>query len=468
MSIRYVSTRGGGAPVGFEEALLAGLAPDGGLFVPEAWPRLEREQLDELQGRPYQDVALAVLRPFVEDALDAPTFRRLIDDSYQGFRHRAVAPLRQLDAGTWLMELFHGPTLAFKDVAMQLLARLFEHVLARSGQEITIVGATSGDTGAAAIQAFAGRAGVRVVILHPEGRISEVQRRQMTTVTAPNVMNIAVRGTFDDCQALLKAMFADRGFRERIGLAAINSINWARVMAQVVYYVTSALALGAPWRRVAFAVPTGNFGDVYAGYVAARMGLPLGGLLVATNVNDILARFFATGRYAVGEVHPTQSPSMDIQVASNFERLLFELCGRDGGEVRSLMTAFRETGALEVDAERLGVAREVFDAARVDEAATAATIRRVLEETGILIDPHTAVAVAAAALQPARRGVPMVVLATAHPAKFGAAVAAATGMAPGLPPALAGLLERAERLTLLPNDLPLVQRAILQFCDEAA
>lgn len=461
--LRYVSTRGGVEPAGFEEALFAGLAADGGLYVPERLPRLDRDLLEELQGRAFEDVAEAVLWPFVHGSIEKITFRALIDETYAGFGHAAVTPLRQLDSSTWLMELFHGPTLAFKDVAMQLLARLFEHFLLQSGRHITIVGVTSGDTGAAAIEAFAGRSGVTIAVLHPHERISEVQRRQMTTVDAPNVLNLAVRGTFDDCQALLKEMFADATFRDRVGLAAVNSINWARVVAQVTYYVTAALALGAPSRRVAFAVPTGNFGDVYAGYVAARMGLPVGGLVVATNTNDILARFFTSGRYEAQEVTPTMSPSMDIQVASNFERLLFDLCGRNGVEVSGLMTAFRRDRSFVVDPDRLGRARELFEGVRVDEAGTAATMRSVLETNGMLIDPHTAVGVAAAREALRDPQVPMVVLATAHPAKFGAAVERATGRAPDLPAKINALLEGTERYDVVDPDLEIITGKMLEL-----
>jgi threonine synthase len=468
MTIRYVSTRGGVEPAGFEQALFAGMAADGGLYVPETLPRLDRDLFDDLQGRSFEDVAETVLWPFVHGSIEKITFRALIDETYAGFGHAAVTPLRQLDASTWLMELFHGPTLAFKDVAMQLLARLFEHFLLQGGRHITIVGATSGDTGAAAIEAFAGRAGVSIVVLHPHERISEVQRRQMTTVDAPNVLNLAVRGTFDDCQALLKEMFADTAFRDRVGLAAVNSINWARVMAQVTYYVTAALALGAPSRGVAFAVPTGNFGDVYAGYVAAGMGLPVDGLIVATNVNDILTRFFQTGRYRPQAVRPTMSPSMDIQVASNFERLLFDLCGRDGVEVAALMTAFRRDRSFVVDPDRLGRARELFDGIRVDESATAATIRSVFETSGMLIDPHTAVGVAAAREVPRDHHVPMVVLATAHPAKFGAAVERAAGRAPDLPPKIRTLLDGTERYDVVAPDLEIIKNKILEQAEEEA
>ena len=458
MSLRYLSTRGKASPAGFEDVLLEGLAADGGLFVPESWPRLDPERLEALQGRPYPEVAQAVLAPFVGEALGEGELRALILDAYAGFAHQTVAPLRQIGPADWLLELFHGPTLAFKDIALQLLGRLFDHVLARRGEHITIVGATSGDTGSAAIHATAGRERMTVVILHPEGRISEVQRRQMTTVDAANVHNVAVQGTFDDCQALVKAMFGDQAFRERHHLAAVNSINWARIMAQAVYYVTAALALGAPWRKVAFAVPSGNFGDVYAGYVAARMGLPVVQLIVATNRNDILARFFRSGVYGAGEVRATMSPSMDIQVASNFERLLFELCGAE--EVARLMTGFAGSRRLEVAPDALGRARELIDAASVSEDETAATMALVLRTTGILVDPHTAVGIHAGRACRSDPALPLVCLATAHPAKFPDAVEQATGVRPALPPRLASLMQRDERCVVLPNDLAAVQAHI--------
>jgi threonine synthase len=460
--VRYVSTRGGVPPCDFEEALLAGLAADGGLYLPESWPRFDPDQLEGLRGASYQEVAAAILAPFVEGSLDRAELGALIARAYAGFDHVAVAPLRQLDANDWLLELFRGPTLAFKDVALQLLGHLFEHFLDKRGRSVTIVGATSGDTGAAAIEACAGRERMTVVILHPHGRISEVQRRQMTTVDAPNVHNIAVEGTFDDCQALLKAMFDDQPFRARLRLAAINSINWARVVAQAVYYVTSGLALGAPWRKIAFAVPTGNFGDVFAGYVAARIGLPIAQLIVATNRNDILARFFATGRYSAGEVHPTISPSMDIQVASNFERLLFDLCERDGARVRGLMADFAARGELSVPPGALGRARELFDAGSADEEQTSATIAELLRTTGLLVDPHTAVGVRVGRQCRLDPAIPLVCLATAHPAKFPEAVRRATGVMPSLPPRLADLHQRAERFDVLPNDLAAIKAHIQQ------
>ena len=466
-SLSYVSTRGGGPACGFEAALFAGLAADGGLYLPDAWPRLGRDELEALQGASYQEVAGRVLAPFVGEDLSASELEELIAAAYAGFDHAAIAPLRQLGPNEWLLELFHGPTLAFKDIALQLLARLFEHFLARGRRPITIVGATSGDTGSAAIEAFAGRARTTVVILHPDGRISDVQRRQMTTVAAANVHNLAIEGTFDDCQALLKALLGDTGLRERLNLAAINSINWGRIMAQAVYYVTAALALGAPWRRVAFAVPSGNFGDVYAGYVALRIGLPVAQLIVATNRNDILARFFRTGVYQPGKVVPTTSPSMDIQVASNFERLLFDLCGRDGPAVARLMAEFQQHRRLTVPDDALGRAREVFDAARVEEAEVAATMADVLRSTGQLIDPHTAVGLAAGRRCRHDKAIPLVMLATAHPAKFPAAVRAATGIAPALPARLADLEERPERCERLPNQLAAVRRRIEQLAREA-
>jgi threonine synthase len=460
MAMRYVSTRGQVPPASFEEVLFTGLAADGGLYVPDSWPVLDRDRLAELQTAPYQDVAAVVLAPFVEGAISESGFRELIDGAYATFSHQAVAPLKQLDAGDWVMELFHGPTLAFKDVALQLLGRLFEHFLAKRDRGITIVGATSGDTGSAAIEATAGRAHMRTVILHPKGRVSEVQRRQMTTVEAANIHNVAIEGSFDDCQALVKAMFNDPAFRERQSLAAINSINWCRIMAQVVYYVSASLALGGPWRRVSFSVPSGNFGDVYAGYVAARMGLPVDRLIVATNRNDILARFFDTGVYAAGVVQPTISPSMDIQVASNFERLLFDLVGRDSVRLTTLMATFAEERTFALDDQGLGQARERFSAYRASEEETLAIMAETLERTGEIVDPHTAVGIAAARSAKRESEAPLVTLATAHPAKFPDAVLRATGERPALPTHLNDLMSREERFATLPNDLAAVQSHI--------
>jgi threonine synthase len=453
----YVSTRGAAGRRGFEDVLLAGLAEDGGLFVPEAWPALD---LAALRGLSYAETTARVLRPFVGDCFGEDELRELCGDAYAGFAHPATAPLKQLGPDEWLLELFHGPTLAFKDFAMQLLARMFDRVLGRRGRRVTIVGATSGDTGAAAVRAFAGMGNVRIAMLHPRGRVSEVQRRQMTTETAPNVVNLAVEGTFDDCQDLVKAMFADAPFRDELSLSAVNSINWARVAIQAAYYVYASLRLGAPERPVAFCVPTGNFGNVYAGWTARRMGLPVARLIVATNSNDILARFVAEGSYERGAVVPTISPSMDIQVASNFERLLFEMEGGDGGRLRGLMAGFRQSGSLAPDAAALRRVREVLDAGSADEEATRATIRRTLEATGELVDPHTAVGLAVAARRRPPPGVPLVTLATAHPAKFADAVLAACGLEPRLPPAYADLLARPERYATLPNDLAAVEAAV--------
>lgn len=466
MSMRFVSTRGQVPPASFEEVLFAGLASDGGLYVPEHWPSLDRDQLAALQSAPYQDVAAQVLQPFVEGAIGDDEFRKLIDGSYATFNHQAIAPLKQLAADEWLMELFHGPTLAFKDVALQLLGRLFQHFLARRDQAITIVGATSGDTGSAAIAATAGLAHMRTVILHPRGRVSEVQRRQMTTVQERNIHNVAIEGSFDDCQALVKAMFNDRDFRERQSLAAINSINWCRIMAQVVYYITAALALGGPWRRISFSVPSGNFGDVYAGYVAARMGLPIDRLIVATNRNDILARFFGSGCYEAGDVHATMSPSMDIQVASNFERLLFDLVERDSARLTNLMAAFAEERRFSLDVDGHARAREQFSAYRIGEQETLAAMADMLMRTGEVIDPHTAVGVAAARMARCETGSPLVTLATAHPAKFPDAVSRATGLHPALPTHLQDMMIRDERFTILPNDLAAVQAHIDQLPTE--
>lgn len=455
--MQYISTRGAAPRTGFDDVLLTGLAPDGGLYLPEAWPRLSPETLAGFAGRPYAEVAAEVMRPFLagscaRDALDELTAR-----AYGRFARSGTCPLVQVDERTWLLELFHGPTLAFKDVAMQLLGDLFDHVLAERDQRITIVGATSGDTGSAAIEACKNRERVDIVILHPKGRTSEVQRRQMTTVEADNVHNVAVEGTFDDCQALVKAMFNDTGFRQDVGLAAVNSINFARILAQTVYYVTAAVALGAPHRPIAFSVPTGNFGNVFAGYAARTMGLPIDKFIVGSNSNDILTRFFETGRMETREVVPTLSPSMDIQVSSNFERLLYDLLDRQGHAVAEEMTAFKETGRLALSPNQLAEAREGFDGFRLDDAGTLKEIARQYEATGMLIDPHTAVGLAAAREKPASSGVPVVTLATAHPAKFPDAVERATGQRPALPARLSDLYDRPERYETLPNRLAEVQ-----------
>ena len=448
----YVSTRGQAPELGFDEVLLAGLGRDGGLYLPAQWPTFDPAGWRALRGASYQDVAVALMAPFVAGAVSEDELRRLVDESYAGFRHPAVAPLKQIGDTDWLLELFHGPTLAFKDYALQLVGRLFDHVLQRRGRRIAILGATSGDTGSAAIEACRDRGAIDLFMLFPQGRISEVQRRQMTTVASANINAIAIEGTFDDCQDLVKALFNDHPFRDGVNLAAVNSINWARIMAQIVYYATAALSLGAPDRPVGFTVPSGNFGNIFAAYAARRMGLPIERLVVGSNRNDILTRFFETGSMTMGTVEPSLSPSMDIQVSSNFERLLFELFDRDAGALTRFMTAFRADGTAALATERLARARALFQAARVDDAQTKATIRDVLAATGELVDPHTAVGLRAAMLCRGDASVPMITLATAHPAKFPDAVHAATGIAPALPPHLAGIMTARERVTVLPND----------------
>jgi threonine synthase len=467
-AIAYVSTRGRAPRLGFCQVLLDGLAADGGLYVPEAWPALGREAQAALAGRTYAEAAQAVIRPYVGGEIDDGALAGMVGDAYAGFDHPEVAPLVEIGEGEWLLELFHGPTLAFKDLALQLLGRLFDLVLGARGERVTVLGATSGDTGSAAIHACRGRANIDIFILHPKGRVSEVQRRQMTTVSDANVHNIAIDGTFDDCQALVKAMFNNPRLRSEVKLAAVNSINWARVMAQIVYYVTAAVALGAPGRRIAFSVPTGNFGDVYAGYAAHQMGLGLAQLIVATNRNDILARALSTGAYHLGRVEPTMSPSMDIQVSSNFERLLFELYDRDGAEVARLMEALVLDGGFDVAPARLERARILFDAGCVDEDETLATIAAVYAETGLLVDPHTAVGIAAGRRLRRDSEVPLVMLATAHPAKFPDAVERATGRRPEPPQALAAVLDAEERYVTLGRDLAVVQDYIRAHADAAA
>ena len=459
--MRYVSTRGVAPPVGFAEATLAGLAPDGGLYVPTSWPRLETADIAGFAGRPYAEVAVEVIRPFVGDAVSGPDLARMTREAYGNFRHPAVAPIVQLGVSDFVLELFHGPTLAFKDLAMQLIGRLMDHLLAARGERATVVVATSGDTGGAAVEAFRGRTRADVFVLFPDGRISGVQRRMMTTPEDDNVHALTIAGTFDDCQAIVKGLFNHHAFRDRVRLAGVNSINWARIVAQVVYYFTAAVALGAPHRKVAFAVPTGNFGDVYAGYVALRMGLPVERLLIATNVNDILTRTVTTGVYDLRAVVPTSSPSMDIQVASNFERLLFDACGRDGRTVRALMDSLAQSRQFALPAAALEDIRAVFSADRADENETAATIRTVLRESGYLVDPHTAVGVAVAEKETRDRSIPMVVLGTAHAAKFPEAVEAACGVRPRLPEWLGNLDRRPERVTSLPLDQMAVERHIL-------
>ena len=458
--MRYVSTRGEAPSLDFVDVMLAGLARDGGLYVPERWPVLDRATIESFAGKPYAEVAVEVIRPFVGGGMTEADLARMTREAYGDFHHPAVAPLAELNPNLFVLELFHGPTLAFKDLAMQLVARLMDHVLHQRAERTTIVVATSGDTGGAAIEAFRGRAQADVVVLFPQGRISDVQRRMMTTAPETNVHALAIEGTFDDCQALVKAMFNHHAFRDRVRLSGVNSINWARVVAQAVYYFTSAVALGGPHRKIAFTVPTGNFGDVYAGYVAFRMGLPIDRLVVATNVNDILVRTFATGAYEVRDVVATTSPSMDIQVSSNFERLLFDAYGRDAPAVRALMGSLAQSGRFMVSAQALKELRSLFTADRADEQECAAEIRAWMREADYCVDPHTAVALAVAEKETRDPSVPMVVLSTAHPAKFPDAVKAACGFVPALPDRLADLAKRKERITVLPADQAAVERYV--------
>jgi threonine synthase len=458
--MRYVSTRGEAPELGFEDAMLAGLASDGGLYVPATWPRLSEGHLWQLSTAPYEEVAFHVMRPFVADSVPEDSFRQIIAEAYAAFRHPAVTPLKQLDDSLWLQELFHGPTLAFKDVAMQLLARLMDRALERRGERATIVGATSGDTGGAAIEAFRTCRSASIFILHPHGRVSEVQRRQMTTVDAAHVHNIAIEGTFDDAQAIVKTLFNDRKFRENQRLSGVNSINWARIMAQMVYYVTAGLALGAPGRNISFTVPTGNFGNVFAGFAAKRIGLPIDRLVIATNPNDILDRTLKTGRYEVRDVRPSTSPSMDIQVSSNFERLVYFALERDVNRVRNLMESLRQSGCFTLQDRPLEAIRAEFSSTAQSEAQTADVIRQILKTTGELLDPHSAVAVGAA--RENLGASPMIALATAHPAKFPDAVFSASGLTPALPDALKHLNTAQERYTVLPNDPAAVKQFIVE------
>jgi len=456
--MRYVSTRGRAPVLPFEEAMLTGLARDGGLYLPEAVPRMTADEIAALAGLSYEEAAFRVMRPFVGDSFGDDDFRAIISRAYAGFRHAARAPLVQLGPNHFLLELFHGPTLAFKDFAMQLIGQLFQVALERAGRRVTIVGATSGDTGSAAIEAFRGLPNVDVVILFPDGRVSDIQRRQMTTPEDANVHALALDGDFDDCQARLKDMFNDFAFRDEVGLAGVNSINWARVLAQVVYYFTAATSLGAPHRPVDFTVPTGNFGDIFAGSVARAMGLPVGRLVVATNQNDILHRCLTTGRYETDGVKPSISPSMDIQVSSNFERALFEAYGRDAAAVTQLMEELKAQGGFAVSQGALQALREVYASGRVSEDGTRAAIRDTLAASGELLCPHSAVGVRVAEAHLSDR--PMVTLATAHPAKFPDAVEQAAGIRPALPPHMEGIMTKPERVTRVPNDLAALEALV--------
>jgi len=449
--MRYISTRGQAPDLSFEEAMLTGLARDGGLYVPAEVPVMSSADIAALAGLPYEEIAYRVMRPFVEGSFGDSEFADIIGRAYDGFGHDARAPLAQLGPNHFLLELFHGPTLAFKDFAMQMIGQLFEAALKKRDERVTIVGATSGDTGSAAIEAFAGLNAVDVFIMYPHGRVSDVQRRQMTTPTEANIHALAVDGDFDDCQARLKDMFNDFSFRDEVRLAGVNSINWGRVLAQVVYYFSAATALGAPHRSVSFTVPTGNFGDIFAGYIARKMGLPIDKLVIATNQNDILHRTLQTGSYSTKGVTASISPSMDIQVSSNFERVLFDAYGRDGGAVMQVMDELKSNGEFKVSQGAIDSLRETFISGRASEAETSATIKDMLARTGEVLCPHSAVAVKVAQ---EHMGVePMITLATAHPAKFPAAVEAACGVHPPLPARMQDLFQRPERFTEVGNDL---------------
>ena len=461
--MNYISTRGTAPRLDFEGAMLAGLAEDGGLYLPVDWPRFSRSEIRAMAGLSYEDLAFRVMRPFTGDTMDDDEFGALVRDAYAGFKREVRAPLVQLGAGEFLLELFHGPTLSFKDFAMQLVGRLFDAVLRRRNQRVTIIGATSGDTGSAAIEAFRGSGLVDVFIFYPHGMVSDVQRRQMTVPGESNVHALAVDGDFDDCQALVKAMFSDSAFRQEMGLAGINSINWARILAQIVYYYASAVALGAPDREVSFTVPTGNFGDVFAGFAARQTGLPIRKLVIATNQNDILNRVFAAGRYAPDVVRPSLSPSMDIQVSSNFERAMFEAHGRNARIICRHMEQLSARGSFEIGPEALSWLREQFACGRCSESETRATMKRVWERAGQAVCPHTAVGLKVASEAIQNRGdTPMITLSTAHPAKFPEAIQQTLGIAPLLPEALARLESSPERLHRIPNELQAAKDAILR------
>ncbi|WP_299480388.1 threonine synthase [uncultured Roseibium sp.] len=457
--MKYSSTRGEAPVLEFSDVLLQGLARDGGLYLPETWPQIDADTIASFAGKPYADVAMEIIRPFVGSDIPEADLKAMIDEAYAGFRHPAVTPLVQTGPNTFILELFHGPTLAFKDVAMQLLGRMMDYVLTQRGLRATIVGATSGDTGGAAIEAFRGRQRTDIFILFPDGRVSNVQRRQMTTPAEDNVHALALTGNFDDCQAIVKGMFNHFSFRDRVALSGVNSINWARILAQIVYYFVAGTALGAPGRKVSFTVPTGNFGDIFAGYAAMKMGLPVEKLIVATNVNDILARTLETGRYEKRGVTATISPSMDIQVSSNFERLLSEVSGRDGGAVRQMMDRLAQSGSFEIEDGPLSAMRKHFGAGRCNETQTAETIAGLWREAGYLLDPHTAIGVHVAKDHDDGR-VPMVVLGTAHPAKFPDAVEKASGIRPELPDNLKDMMSAEERQQVLAAQQDVVERFI--------
>jgi threonine synthase len=451
--VKYISTRGDSPALSFEDVLLTGLAPDGGLYVPETLPRFTHEEIASWAGLPYADLAFNVMYPFVEGEIPEADFRAMVTATYAEFDHPAIAPLVQLDANEWVMELFRGPTLAFKDFALQLLGRLLDYVLKKRNERVVILGATSGDTGSAAIEGCKHCDNVDIFILHPHKRVSDVQRKQMTTIKGDNVFNIAIEGNFDDCQHMVKNSFSDQSFLNGTRLVAVNSINWARIMAQIVYYFSASLALGGPRRSVSFSVPTGNFGDIFAGYLARNMGLPINQLVVATNKNDILHRFISHNNYEQEPLQHTLSPSMDIMVSSNFERLMFDLFGRDGKALSEQLEAWK-TSSGSIEAYRWKAARQLFDSHSIDDEQTCELIKKVYQQTEYLIDPHTAIGVGAARKCRRDKAIPMVTLATAHPVKFPEAVEkSGVGIAPELPHHLADLYDREEHYEVLPNDL---------------
>jgi threonine synthase len=462
--MKYISTRGTAPELTFKQALLVGLADDGGLYVPRTWPTFTQDEIASFRGKPYAHVAFEVMARFVDGEIGDAALKAMIDEAYDTFHHAAIAPLVQIGANEWLLELFHGPTMAFKDVAMQILARLMDHVLRENRETLTIVGATSGDTGGAALAAFAGRENIDIFFMFPEGRVSPVQQRQMTTLRAPNTHAIAIKGSFDDCQNIVKAMFANRKFRDQVQLSAVNSINWGRIMAQTVYYFTAAASLGAPERPVSFTVPTGNFGDIYAGHVARQMGLPIARLVIATNENDILNRALTGGRYEMRAVTPTITPSMDIQISSNFERLLFEASGRDGHTVRAMMESLHQSGSYRLPDHIRAVIRSGFDVGTAAEPQTVQMMKSAHANGGNILDPHSAVALHVARTH-GSIAAPMVVLSTAHPAKFPATVEKATGIHPALPAWSGGLMDKRERVVILKNNQGVVASHILSHLE---
>ena len=465
--MKYISTRGQAPSLNFEEVTLAGLARDGGLYVPESWPTFSVSEIRNMRGLSYPELVVAVLRPFIGESVDEPTLQAMARRAYANFSHSAIAPIKQLDTNLFFMELFQGPTLAFKDFALQFLGQLFKHFLARRGEHCTIVGATSGDTGSAAIEAVRGIKGVELFMLHPNGRVSGVQRKQMTYVKDKNIHNLAIEGNFDDCQNLVKAMFNDTGFRDEMNLSAVNSINWARIAAQVVYYFRAALSLGGPDRPISVSVPTGNFGNIFAAYVAQQMGLPIEQFIIGSNQNDILTRFFSDGSMSQQPVEASLSPSMDIQISSNFERYLFEASGRDAALIARLMDEFKQSGSFSVDANLLDKVKQQFSAYRLDDAQTRAEITRVYQQTGEIIDPHSVIGIAAARACATDPSIPVVCMGTADPAKFADAVEPAIGRNVPYPERLEKVLNAQEHFDVLENDLNAVQGFVRKKVEQA-